>query len=175
MLGTLIGAPASREPSVDAGTCTTWGLLSPAPSTVTPERNFPHVRLPQIGTAWVSDASALVPGTAYDPAAGAGTDTVQVQCTYDGVQHTHGRRCDEATRPHPRLLCSTLHAQTVDKKFVLLNGLQFGAAIGDVLTTRHCINAGTCREGNPLMPHSTTGQWAVTLAWGGASTAGSYR
>jgi hypothetical protein len=37
-----------------------------------------------IGTAWVSDASALTPGTAYTPSAGAGTNTVQVQCTYTG-------------------------------------------------------------------------------------------
>jgi hypothetical protein len=35
-------------------------------------------------TAWVSDASAFTPGTAYVPAAGAGTDTVQVGCTYTG-------------------------------------------------------------------------------------------
>ena len=37
-----------------------------------------------IGTAWVSDAVALTPGTAYSPSAGAGTDTIQVQCTYTG-------------------------------------------------------------------------------------------
>jgi hypothetical protein len=35
----------------------------------------------QGGTAVVSDATALVPGTAYSVTAGAGADTVRVQCT----------------------------------------------------------------------------------------------
>jgi hypothetical protein len=37
-----------------------------------------------IGTAWVSDATSLTPGTAYSVSAGAGAITVQVQCTHSG-------------------------------------------------------------------------------------------
>jgi hypothetical protein len=36
------------------------------------------------GEAVVSDAAALVPGTAYSVTAGAGSDTVRVQCTHVG-------------------------------------------------------------------------------------------
>ena len=36
------------------------------------------------GEAVVSDASVLTVGTAYSPSAGAGSDTVRVQCTYTG-------------------------------------------------------------------------------------------
>ena len=36
-------------------------------------------------------------------------------------------------------------------------------AIVDVATTQHCIQVGTCREGNPLLPSNTAGMYAVAM------------
>jgi hypothetical protein len=41
-----------------------------------------------IGTAWVSDATSLTPGTAYSVSAGAGAITVQVECTHSGSSYS---------------------------------------------------------------------------------------
>lgn len=69
------------------------------------------------------------------------------------------------------LLAVPLHAQAW--KEIALDGLSAGAAIADVEVTQHCINAGTCREGNPLQPQSEIGRFAIDFslvgiqAWAG--------
>jgi hypothetical protein len=71
-----------------ASTCLTYGLqtyssasnqLSPCSSTVIGT---------SLGTAWVSDATSLTPGTPYSVSAGAGAITVQVQCTHSGSSYS---------------------------------------------------------------------------------------
>ncbi len=51
--------------------------------------------------------------------------------------------------------------RTIDKKYMLVNGLQLGMMIFDVEMTQHCIADHHCQEGNPLMPSSHAGQLAV--------------
>lgn len=63
---------------------TLGGILSPALIYSHAGTQLAACASTTIGTAWVSDAVALTPGTAYSPSAGAGTDTIQVQCTYTG-------------------------------------------------------------------------------------------
>jgi hypothetical protein len=52
----------------------------------------------------------------------------------------------------------------LDPKFFLINGLHLGLAALDVALTQHCIANQHCREGNPLMPSSFAGQFAVDSA-----------
>ncbi len=61
--------------------------------------------------------------------------------------------------------CHAVHTdvppRTIDKKYMLVNGLQLGMMIFDVEMTQHCIADHHCQEGNPLMPSSHAGQLAV--------------
>jgi hypothetical protein len=55
--------------------------------------------------------------------------------------------------------------RVIDKRYLLLNGLHLGMGILDVALTQHCIASGRCREGNPLMPSSMTGQLGVNFGY----------
>src|SRR5215469_15227962 len=48
--------------------------------------------------------------------------------------------------------------RTLSKTFFLINGLHLGLASLDIAMTQHCIADGHCREGNPMMPSSLSGQ-----------------
>jgi len=61
-----------------------------------------------------------------------------------------------------------------DRNFYLLNGLHLGMALFDIGMTQHCIAIHQCKEGNPLMPSSMTGQLGITLGLFAYSTGGSY-
>jgi hypothetical protein len=61
-----------------------------------------------------------------------------------------------------------------DRKFLVVNGLQFGMAMFDVGMTQSCIASHHCREANPLMPSSLTGQLSVAFAFTAYETAVSY-
>lgn len=63
-------------------------------------------------------------------------------------------------RTHP-----VRHPRTIDRKFLIVNGLHLGMAILDTEMTQHCIASHHCREGNPLMPSSQAGQLAVDFAF----------
>lgn len=63
----------------------------------------------------------------------------------------------------------------LDKSYFLINGSHLGLALFDVATTQHCIAAGTCREGNPLMPSSAAGQVGVAFALVGYASFISYK
>jgi hypothetical protein len=58
--------------------------------------------------------------------------------------------------PHPRI---------ADSKLFLMNGLHLGMAVLDVELTQHCIASHECREGNPLMPSSQTGQLSIGIGF----------
>jgi hypothetical protein len=73
------------------GTFTNVGCATATlPSIIQPALIYSHAgtQLPACTSGYsgaeaaVSDATALFPGTAYSPSAGAGGDTVRVQCTY---------------------------------------------------------------------------------------------
>lgn len=66
-------------------------------------------------------------------------------------------------------------ARTLSTGFFLVNGLHLGLAMLDVGLTQHCIADGHCREGNPIMPSSLTGQVGVDSAWVGWGTLISYK
>ncbi len=63
----------------------------------------------------------------------------------------------------------------LDSKFFLVNGLHLGLAALDVGLTQHCIANHHCREGNPLMPSSFAGQFAVDSAFVSTGAFVSYR
>lgn len=65
-------------------------------------------------------------------------------------------------------------SRTLDARYYLLNGLHLEMTLLDIQMTRRCINAGTCKEGNPLMPSSFGGQLGVGFALVGAGAAESY-
>lgn|GEM_PF-6676545 len=65
--------------------------------------------------------------------------------------------------------------RTLDAKFFLLNGLQIGLAAIDIGLTQRCIANRTCREGNPFMPSSLSGQLSVNSALIGTGMFVSYR
>lgn len=44
------------------------------------------------------------------------------------------------------------------------------ATVADVESTQHCLHAGTCREGNPLMSSKRAGAYAVSLSLTGIET-----
>lgn len=88
-LANMVGTPSSGQfCNTESNQCTNYGQTVPGviySAAGTPLDSCGATGT--VGTAWVSDASALLPGTAYDPtgtAPPAGTDTVQVQCTYTG-------------------------------------------------------------------------------------------
>jgi hypothetical protein len=55
--------------------------------------------------------------------------------------------------------------RVLDSKFFLVNGLHLGLAALDVSLTQRCIANHHCREGNPLMPSSFAGQFALDSAY----------
>ena len=65
--------------------------------------------------------------------------------------------------------------RTFDSKFFVINGLHLGLAALDLGLTQHCIANHHCREGNPLMPSSFAGQFAVDSAFVGTGAFVSYR
>jgi hypothetical protein len=50
-----------------------------------------------------------------------------------------------------------------DKRFVALGAAVFGLTAMDLEFTQYCLHAGTCRELNPLLPHSRLGMYAVNV------------
>lgn len=72
------------------------------------------------------------------------------------------------------LISTACHAQTVDKKFIALNGGYLAAGIIDSELTQSCIHDGTCHEGNPYMPKSQLGQIGVAVGMTAISTGISY-
>jgi hypothetical protein len=67
------------------------------------------------------------------------------------------------------------HPRTIDRNYLLLNGLHLGMAMFDVGMTHLCISDGQCREGNPLMTSSLSGQLSISLALTAYGSAISYR
>ena len=61
-------------------------------------------------------------------------------------------------------ICCAQERRTADLGYWLLQGAQAGAAVADIEATQHCIHAGTCREGNPLMPRSRGGMYALDMS-----------
>jgi len=57
------------------------------------------------------------------------------------------------------------HPRILDSKYFLINGLHLGLAALDVGLTQHCLANHHCREGNPLMPSSFAGQFAINSAF----------
>lgn len=53
----------------------------------------------------------------------------------------------------------------------ILHAANVAATIADVETTQHCLHAGTCSEGNPLMPSNRVGAYAVGFGLVGVETA----
>jgi hypothetical protein len=53
--------------------------------------------------------------------------------------------------------------RVVDKKFIGMNALAMGLTVADIESTQHCLGNHTCRELNPLMPHSRAGMYAVNV------------
>jgi hypothetical protein len=47
--------------------------------------------------------------------------------------------------------------------------------IADIEATQHCLGNGSCRELNPLMPHSHAGMYAVNIPINAAAMYLSYR
>ncbi|KKM05255.1 hypothetical protein LCGC14_1755970 [marine sediment metagenome] len=47
--------------------------------------------------------------------------------------------------------------------FWLLTGTTVATTIADVELTQHCIQAGTCREGNPLVPSDRKKVYAIQI------------
>ena len=77
----------------------------------------------------------------------------------------------------PLLLLAALPAlgqRVMDKKFVALTVMQFGAATADIETTQHCLENRTCVEANPLMPSSRAGMYAVDFGIAAGETWASY-
>jgi len=61
-----------------------------------------------------------------------------------------------------------------DSKFFLINGLHLGIAVLDVELTQRCIASHQCREGNPLMPSSQTGQLSIGIGYVALGSCTSY-
>ena len=60
--------------------------------------------------------------------------------------------------------CLTVQAvEAADKKFALLTVLTVATTVADIELTQHCIRAGTCREGNPLLPSDRKKVYAMQL------------
>lgn len=62
----------------------------------------------------------------------------------------------------------------LDHKFFLVNAAHLGMALADVGMTQHCIADHRCKEGNPLMPSSLSGQFSVSLGMFAFTTTESY-
>lgn len=51
--------------------------------------------------------------------------------------------------------------KVMDRNFLLLGALTFGLTAADIELTQHCLEAKTCVELNPTLPHSRWGMYAV--------------
>jgi hypothetical protein len=58
-------------------------------------------------------------------------------------------------------LLFTIPVQAQPWREWIATAIHAGAAVADVETTQHCLAARTCYEGNPLMPSSRAGMYAV--------------
>jgi len=116
-----------------------------------------------------------------------GTSTSLVELPQAPELHEYVLPAEEGSSVHPALegspvaspvaglavgLVSTLPtapspapSRTVDRKFLLVNGLQLGMTMFDIAMTQNCIASGHCREANPLMPSSFSGQLTVGLTF----------
>jgi len=65
--------------------------------------------------------------------------------------------------------------RVVDAKFIGMSALTMGLTIADIESTQHCMANGTCKELNPLMPHSRAGMYAVNIPINAAAMYLSYR
>jgi hypothetical protein len=65
-------------------------------------------------------------------------------------------------------------ARILNASYLWLNGAHLALAFADIETTQHCIDAHTCREGNPLMPSSAAGKFRVSLGIATYTAASSY-
>jgi len=63
----------------------------------------------------------------------------------------------------PVVINEAKSTRVVDKKFIGMSALAMGLTIADIENTQHCLNQGTCRELNPMMPRSRAGMYAVNL------------
>lgn len=52
-------------------------------------------------------------------------------------------------------------AKVIDRNFILLGALTFGLTAADIELTQHCLQAKTCVELNPTLPHSRWGMYAT--------------
>jgi hypothetical protein len=66
-------------------------------------------------------------------------------------------------------------ARVADAKFIGMSALAMGLTIADIESTQHCLGNGTCKELNPLMPHSRAGMYAVNIPINAAAMYLSYR
>ena len=73
----------------------------------------------------------------------------------------------ETAKPKPK--------RVADAKFIGMSALAMGLTIADIETTQHCLGNGTCRELNPLMPHSRAGMYAVNVPVNSLAMYVSYR
>jgi hypothetical protein len=65
--------------------------------------------------------------------------------------------------------------RVVDGKFIGMSALAMGLTVADIESTQHCLRNGTCRELNPLMPHSRLGMYAVNVPVNALAMYVSYR
>jgi hypothetical protein len=70
---------------------------------------------------------------------------------------------------------TTKPSRVVDRKFVGMSALVLGLTVADIETTQHCLSNSTCKELNPLMPHSRAGMYAVNIPINAAAMYLSYR
>ena len=70
----------------------------------------------------------------------------------------------------PAVAQSVPDAHQSAPSFALLTMADIGVTVADVEATQHCISNHTCREGNPLLPSSRAGAYAVGLGVAGVET-----
>jgi len=73
----------------------------------------------------------------------------------------------EPAKPKPK--------PVADAKFIGMSALAMGLTIADIETTQHCLGNGTCRELNPMIPHSRAGMYAVNIPINALAMYVSYR
>jgi hypothetical protein len=100
-----------------------------------------------------------------DPVYGTSTDPSRSAFSMPGLD---SMRAVHPTNPR------NIPKSILDRRYLLLNGVQLGMALFDVEMTQHCIAQHTCREGNPIMPSSQAGQISVNLGLAVDIAAGSY-
>jgi hypothetical protein len=66
-------------------------------------------------------------------------------------------------------------SRVMDTKFVAMSALAMGLTIADIESTQHCLGNGTCRELNPLIPHTRAGMYAVNVPINALAMYVSYR